>query len=381
MRIRALLLSCLLLSCVPPSSAHAGVTNPDLSVIGQPSLRWTDAAGDPTRRRPVFDVGETEVVLDAALNPYARGNVNLSFANGGVSVEEATFSLLRGLPGDLQLKGGRYRVGFGKLNAAHPHTLPFADRFGVLAAYLPEPDGYVDTGLDLSWRIPVPGSWAFTANGDVLQGDAFRILRFDTDFVNDPVHADSVNGDRELEPRPAWLGRLTAFAPIGDRSGLELGVSALQGTNNVAAAARTRLAGVDAKLKWWTSENAYLLAQGEWLQLDRDDASWDPVAADYRVARHRDSGGYLFADYNWAQRYDIGASYESYGDPLVGGARASSVGAFAGLALMEETTVFRLDWRRTQPAREPLSSVSPDPVQQLTLRVVFSMGPHKAHQF
>jgi hypothetical protein len=99
MRMRAVLLSSLLLSCVPPSRVHAGVTNPDLSVIGQPSLRWTDAVGDPTRRRPVFDVGETEVVLDAALNPYARGNINLSFANGGVSVEEATFSLLRGLPG------------------------------------------------------------------------------------------------------------------------------------------------------------------------------------------------------------------------------------------------------------------------------------------
>ena len=147
MRVRAVLLSCLLLSCVSPSRVHAGVTNPDLSIIGQPSLRWTDAAGDPTRRRPVFDVGETEVVFDAALNPYARGNVNLSFANGGVSVEEATFSLLRGLPGDLQLKGGRYRVGFGKLNAAHPHMLPFTDRFGVLAAYLPEPDGYVDTEI------------------------------------------------------------------------------------------------------------------------------------------------------------------------------------------------------------------------------------------
>ncbi|MCC6650521.1 MAG: hypothetical protein IT348_05170, partial [Candidatus Eisenbacteria bacterium] len=32
-------------------SALAGVSNPDISVIGQPSLRWTDAADDAARKR------------------------------------------------------------------------------------------------------------------------------------------------------------------------------------------------------------------------------------------------------------------------------------------------------------------------------------------
>jgi hypothetical protein len=48
---------------------------------------------------------------------------------------------------------------------------------------------------------------------------------------------------------------------------------------------------------------------------------------------------------------------------------------------MEETTAFRLDWRRTQPPSGGVLVASSDPIQQLTLRVIYSMGPHKAHQF
>lgn len=381
MRRHGLLLGLPLFLFLLVRPVHAGVTNPDFSIIGQPAIRWTDDASDPTRLRPVFDIGETEMILDAALNPYARGTFTLAFADGEASVEEGYFQLLRGLPGGLQLKGGKYRVGFGKLNPTHPHAQPFSDRFGVLAAYLPGEEGFNETGMDLSWRLPVPGAWAFTANADLLQGDSFRRDRETTGTPNDPLEVDPDLGDRTAEPRTAWLGRLATFAPIGDRSGLELGVTATEGTNNVAASARTRVMGADAKLKWWTSENAYLLVQGEFLHLDRDEAGWDTAASGYTRTPTKASGGYLFADYNWAQRYNAGASFESFLDPAADGARASSIGAFAGLALMEETTVFRLDWRRLQPARAAAAVADPEAIQQLTLRVIFSMGPHKAHQF
>ena len=362
------------------SVVHAGVMNPDLSIIGQPAIRWTDAADDAARERPVFSLGETEVILDAALNPYARGTFTIAFADGETRVEEGYFQLLRGLPAGLQLKGGRYRVGFGRANASHPHALPFADRLGVLAAYLPGEDGFVDTGLDVSWRVPTPGSWAVTANADLLQGDGFRRERTKSAATDDPLATDDVDGDRAREPRTAWLARVSAFAPIDDRSGLELGATLTEGTGNVAAATRTRVTGLDAKLKWWTSETSYLLVQGEFLHLDRDEAGWTSGLG-YTRTPMRASGGYAFADLNWAQRYNAGVSFESFQDPAAEGARASAIGAFAGLALMEETTVFRLDWRRLAPARSAGALADPEPVHGVTLRVIFSMGPHKAHQF
>jgi len=64
-------LSCalLVLALASPRATHAGVTNPDISVIGQTTLAWNDVAGDAAGKRPVFNVGETEFVFDAALNP------------------------------------------------------------------------------------------------------------------------------------------------------------------------------------------------------------------------------------------------------------------------------------------------------------------------
>lgn len=361
-------------------SAYAGVINPDISVIGQPFISWTDDANSLARRRPVFGAGETEFVFDSALNPYARGFFVVSLASGQVELEEGYFTLLRGLPGDITIKGGKYRAGFGKLNPAHPHTYPFAERFGVQQAYLPGDESFNETGLDVSWRVPLPGAWSVTANADVLQGDSFRMKREASVAANDPLLGND-EGDHTSEPRAAWLCRLAAFAPVGDRSGLELGVSATQGTNNVAAAARTLVAGGDVKVKLWTSASAYLLVQGEFLQLARDDARWDEPAAGYVLSKTKASGGYVFADYNWAQRYNVGASFERYEQPSLGGDNNSAVGLFAGLALMEETTAFRVDYRRLQPGRALFAAADPEAVNQFTMRVIFSMGPHKAHQF
>ena len=54
----------------------AGVVNPDISVIGQPFLFLTNAPDDANRNRLQLDVGETEFVFDAYLNPYARGTLS-----------------------------------------------------------------------------------------------------------------------------------------------------------------------------------------------------------------------------------------------------------------------------------------------------------------
>src|SRR5262249_42783991 len=156
---------------------------------------------------------------------------------------------------------------------------------------------YNETGLDVSYRLPLPGSISVTAYGDVLQGDSFRIARAPSGAPDDPLLTP--DGDRAAEPRAAWLGRLATFTGIGDRSGLEPGFTATQGTNNVAAAARTTVLGGDLKAKLWTSASAYLLVQGEVLHLDRDLAAWEATTSAYTRTRTSDDGGYVFADYNW----------------------------------------------------------------------------------
>ena len=361
--------------------AWAGVINPDISVVGQPFVHMTDDPSDASRNRPALDPGEVELVFDAYLNPYARGTFILSLGEEGMELEEGYFQLLRGLPAGLALKGGQYRVGFGKLNPQHPHAVPFADRFRVMAAYLPGDESFDETGISLSERIPMPGTFSLTATADWLQGNTFRIEREDSGAPNDPFTLVGPDADRAEESRPAFNGRLAGFAQLGERSGLEVGLSAAGGTNNVAAASRTRVYGADVKAKLWRSSNSYLILQGELFHLERDDAGWDEPTAGYTRTTVSPTGGYVYADYNFGIRYNFGGGYERYQQPTVDDVSDQAYKLWLGYALMEETTAFRFDWDHFTPGRDPGATGDPPSVNTYTLRVIFSMGPHKAHQF
>jgi hypothetical protein len=363
-----------------PPVASAGVVNPDISVIGQPFARWTDDAADPARKRVGLDVGETEFVFDAYLNPYARGTFVGALGDEGFELEEGYFQMLRGLPANLGLKAGKYRIGFGKLNPVHPHAYPFAERFRVLATYLPGEESFNETAIQLSELVAL-GSASLTVSADWLEGGSFRIEREPSGASNDPLETDPDAGDRQGEPRPAGLGRLSAFVPFTDISGIELGISGTSGTNNVAAHTRTTVVGADAKAKLWTGPRSYLVLQSEVLHLDREEAGWDETAAVYAKSSVEPTGGYLFADYNWNTRYNAGASYERWQQPTADKTWDQAFGVYAGLALMEETTAFRISWDRYRPGRPPGATEDPDVVNAFTLRLIYSMGPHKAHQF
>lgn len=377
-------LALLPLACLPLAAdeAPAGVVNPDISVIGQPYLELTDDPASAGRLRPRLDAGETELVFDAALNPYARGFFTFSLHDGHFALEEGYFTLDRGLPGGVALRGGQYRAGFGKLNPAHPHTYPFAERFRVLAAYLPGEEAFTETGLQLSKLFALPGDAALTAAVDWLQGDTFRR----EPLAHDPEREEAVKAEHDHEDeadeptRPAILGRLSAFFPAGQQSGLELGVSGTHGTSHVVAAARTTVLGVDAKAKLWTSPRSYLLLQAEALRLDRQDAAYDTLAGGWERLDAEGWGWYAFADYNFSPRWNLGVSYERYERDDADGVRDEAFGLFGGLSLLEETTAFRLSWERYQ-AGAAGGEPEPDAVDTVTLRMIFSMGPHKAHQF
>ncbi len=371
MNLRPMLGAAGLLLAIAAGAPRAGVVNPDISVIGQPVFSLTDDSASPDRNRPRLDIGETEFVFDSYLNPYAKGSFTLSLGEEGMSLEEGYFTLVRGLPIGLNLKGGKYRAGFGKLNPAHPHVYPFGERFGVLAAYLPGEEAFNETGISISKQIPLIGDASLTATVDYLQGDSFRIEREPSESPDDPI-ATGV-GDGGDQTRPAMLARLSGFTMLGDQSALELGLSAVHGTNNVAARARTIVIGADAKAKLWRSANAYLVIQGEVLRLDREEASWSREAG-YAKDAVRPIGGYVFADYNWARRYNAGVSYEHFQEPTPAESADQAIAAFAGYALMEETLVLRLVLNRFIPEVG-------DATNALRLHVVYSMGPHKAHQF
>jgi uncharacterized protein YfiM (DUF2279 family) len=354
-------------------AATAGPTNPNISIIGQPFARITDDAADPDRERLQFDPGVVELVFDDYLNPYAKAFFTLAIGTEGLELEEGYFDLVRGLPFGLALRGGQYRVGLGKQNPAHPHAYPFAERFRVLAAYLPGEEAYVETGVSLSKLMALPRDRSLTLTVDGLQGDSFRIEREPSASPDDPLADPAGLGDHGIETRLAVNGRAALFSEVGELSAVELGATVAYGTENVAADARSTVIGLDAKAKLWRTPEAYFLLQGETLWLDRPEVTWE-TGASYATSPVDAFGGYVYCDYNWARRYNAGVGFERFADPAPGAGRSNGFRAFTGLALFEETTVFRLDWERFDPPGS-------DPVNTTTLRAIFALGPHKAHTF
>jgi hypothetical protein len=335
----------------------AGVNNPDISVIGMMRTFMTDEAQDLNRDRAQISFDESEIMADAYLNPYARGTFVFAVADGEIEVEEGYLQIFRGLPTGLSVKAGKYRVGFGKLNPVHGHAYPFIERFRVMEAYLPGEESFNETGGQLSYLLPLPGDIASTLSVDVLQGTSF--------------HPD------EEASRPAVVGRWSNFILLKDPSALEIGVSVAQGTNNVAQKTSSTIFGVDVKAKLWRNARDFLILQAEYFGLDREDAVEEASGA-MTTSHLRPSGGYCFADYTLRKRYNAGIKYERFQRPELNNAGDKpwdqSLGCFAGVALMEETTLFRFNWDRFFPD-------DGDAFNTFTLQCVFSMGPHKAHQF
>jgi hypothetical protein len=139
--------------------------------------------------------------------------------------------------------------------------------------------------------------------------------------------------------------------------------------------------GADGKLKLWTGAFSYLILQGELLQLNRHDAGWDPTSATYTKTEVDPKGGYFYADYNFKIRYNFGAGVEHFQDPTPDKIWNNAYKVFAGYSLLEETTALRLDWDHLSPGTPVGFTEAPASVNTVTLRVIFSMGPHKAHQF
>ena len=82
----------LLLSMAVAVAAHAGVTNPDISLIGQVRSDWTNDPSATDQYRPTLGLGEVELVAQSVLNPYADGTFVLAIGQEGLDVRKVTLT-------------------------------------------------------------------------------------------------------------------------------------------------------------------------------------------------------------------------------------------------------------------------------------------------
>jgi len=365
---RAALVAAAAAALLAGGAAPAQNVNPDISVIGDVRAFVTGDAAEERDGELQLDLESVEVALAGYLNPFARADVYVGYHDDEFELEEAYATVLRGLPGGMQVRAGKYRVDFGKLNQVHPHAYSFLDA-PLAHRELLGAEGLADIGLNANVQLPI-GASALTVSGNLLKGD----------FAASPAHAhdgEAAAGGEEAETDVGYSERLSLFVPTGDYAGFEVGVSALQGTLDRAAGREVALLGVDLKVRWAPDRYRSLTVQGEWIRSRRDAGHADGAGGGEGGGAGRVSadGYFLFADWRFAQRWSSGAIVERADHAEEEGVSTTRVGAFAGFQVMEESTMVRLLLRRTD------DDGAAGAWDEAILQLVFSLGPHKAHWF
>ncbi len=191
--------------------------NPAIGVVGESVMSYRSEGSQPTGsdRPGGFDFNQRsmELNMSASVDPFAKGyavvNASADSATGEMTlrVEEAALQTTS-LPGNLELKAGRFFAEFGRLAYIHDHELPFVNRPLVLDKYI---GGESKTdGLQVNWLVPIPHyvSWS------VGVGDQFG------DNPNNP------GGYRAFNEMNFW-SRLSTYFDLAPNWQLETGASGL----------------------------------------------------------------------------------------------------------------------------------------------------------
>lgn len=212
--------------------------NPNISVLAVFSAAYFSdddpivlAENDPENTG--FNLQEIEVAFQSVVDPYLRFDSFLSFSTEGVELEEAYGTTLFTLPLNTQIRAGRMRAKFGRINTLHRHFQNFVTLPIVAAEFLGE--HLNPTSAEANFLLQLPWFSEFSAS---IGSPDVETASFDRD-------SDANNLSRLL-----YVFHLKNFFEISDSLGLSLGTSFATGSNGTGPGNRTNLFGVDLFAKY-----------------------------------------------------------------------------------------------------------------------------------
>ena len=381
------------------SSSGEGAFNPAISLIlggtygnlrQDPAIPATGFAmsANPGHGQG-FNLGESELVIEANIDPQFRGVGRFSIdPAGGLSAEDV--NVQTGALGDgVSLTIGRFLSGLGYLNEKHAHTWDFVDQPLVYATLWDNQLG--EDGVKLKWLAPT--DTFIEVGGELGRGRGF------------PGTDRARNGS----------GAGALFAHIGDDIGIEhnwrAGVSLHQtrrenavsdavpdllntadGVSN-SFSGDSRTAGVDFVWKYAPNGNLrdrYVKLQGEYFRrkesglLTYDTAVGGANLTDsYAVTQ---SGWYLQSVYQFMPHWRSGLRYDRL-DPGIAAVGALNAGnVISDYGYRPSRTSLMLDYSPSEFSRLRLQLALDNSRQgladkQLFVQYIMSLGAHGAHQY
>jgi hypothetical protein len=334
-------------------SAASKILNPDISMIGDFIGAMGKANVPPALVAvgqgplPVLQMHESELGIQAIIDPYARGDFFLTFGESGVDLEEGYITFTT-LPGGFVAKAGKFRGAFGKVNTLHNHVLPWIDRPLVNDRLLGGEDGIDDAGLSVTRILPAPRGVFLEGTAQVFRGDS------------SDVFASSKRSDVSV------LGHLRGYRDITDQTNVDLGISYARGHNDLGSAFLTDLYGIDATLHWTPLRRTiYHDFVGR--------AEFDWSRREQVPFTQRAFGFFTSGDYRLNRRWTVGGRFDRSGR-----ARAANLidDGFSGILTYwpSEFSQVRGQYRFTHFAEGRDGN-------ELLFQLIFVLGAHGAHPF
>lgn len=360
------------------------LSNPNISLLLDTFLYSSNLKDDELKNRGIpgfttqglerrngFNLGAAEdggeLFIFSPVDPYFNLYANIPFADSGVSLEEI-FAVSTSLPEGFQVKLGKFKSNFSRLDAQHPHAWDFFDVPLPYRAFLGTEALGGEKGVQFTYLPALP---VYTQFGvEVLQGE--NDLLFGADARSGP-HAFSFFVKSSIETT--------------DSSTLYFGPSVLFGKTrnaNIVTDAEfdgtSALYGMEAVWKWKRSSREGLTLQGEYLFLAQQGNLTDNVTDSLR---RRQDGFYVQGIYQ-LDRWRFGARYdmlELFADTFKRAGLQQHFGKTPWRATgsvefnPSEFTRFRLQVAHDRSGRDGRSN------DEAILQMIFGIGAHAAHTF
>jgi hypothetical protein len=358
------------------TGSQQGPTNPrllpDFSAVG-------DFVGDFSPKGSTQEtlcrlcVREVELAIQAAVDPYFRGDVFLGISDKeGIAIEQA-FLTTTGLGYGLEARVGRELLPFGKINLTHRHDLHAVEYPWVLQRFF-GPEGLKGTGLYVSKIFAPLGFYQeliVTANDRM--GEAV------------PTLVATTRPNKDFGGM-GYSARLRNYWDVNESTNFELSASAMTGKIEQpfdfgltpaalgvnAILSRQTTYGGDLTFRWRPLQQGLyqsLIVQTEFMRQTNQRNS----SASFQGPTRDFSGAYGFARWQLTQRTFLGGRYDWVQDPEAAGATFTAASGYLEI-FPSEFSKFIAAFERTSPNGAAATN-------RILIQASFALGPHKPHPF
>ncbi len=377
------------------TKTFSNALNPNISLIGD----FTGVSGpmkDTKANR--LSLRETELGLQASVDPYARADFFVSFPEGeAVELEEGYVTLLS-LPWNIKARGGKFRPNFGKMNMIHPHEQPQVNQPHLITQFLGE-EALNDTGAEVS-RIFAPFgiftelSYAFLNGlGKAEKKDPTTTTVTDTSGNTVTVTVKETDNQPQRQIRNfAHIARVRFYGDLTDSANVELGFSGL--LHQPKEFKETKMAGADLTFRWkplqeglyrsfiWRTEGLY----SDRKLLQETSALTGAVTTPARQLHRR--GVYSYVEFQPLQRWKVGVRGDYVENPeksdetiTLQDGTSRTVGTSITRAVSPYVTFTLSEFNRFRLQYENKTLPGDDTEHRVFFQWTVILGPHGAHAF